>query len=158
MVDKIDDQINKLFDVVRKQREEVEAAEKEAKQSWKTKCTVAMPFSRDESNGNRDQTPVNTVNIQTANEEKIKNLVMALLKHRDYAAEAEQVLGLTQTNLYDGSPYDDWIVDCKKRITVLSIKAKKDLLAKAELRLNAIVSPEQKRAMELAEITKSLAD
>lgn len=146
MVDKIDDQINKLFDVVRKQREEVEAAEKEAKQSWKTKCSVAVPFSRDES----------PVNIQTANEAKIKTLVMGLLKHRDYAAEAEQVLGLTQTNLYDGSSYEDWLADCKKRITVLGIKAKKDQLAVAEAGLNNLVSPEQKRMMELEKITKSL--
>jgi hypothetical protein len=146
MVDKIDDQINKLFEVVRKQREEVEAAEKETKQSWKTKCSLVVPYSRDEV----------IVNLQTAKEEKVKTIVMGLLKHRDYALEAEQLLGLPQTNQYDGFSYEDWISDCKKRIAMLGIKAKKELLALTEQRLNAIVSPEQKRAMELAEITKSL--
>lgn len=146
MTDTIDNQINKLFEVVRKQREEVEAAEKEAKQSWKTKASIVVPFSRDEA----------PVNMQTANEAKIKNIVIGLLKHRDYAGEAEQLLGLPQTNQYDGNSYEDWFTDCKKRIAILGIKAKKDLLALTEQRLNAIVSPEQKRAMELAEITKSL--
>jgi hypothetical protein len=146
MVDTIDSQISKLFEVVRKQREEVEAAEKEAKQSWKTKCSLSVPYSRDES----------AVNLQTAKEDKVKHIVMGLLKHRDYAGEAEQLLGIPQTNQYDGYSYEDWFADCKKRIALLKVKDKKDLLAMTELRLNAIVSPEQKRAMELAEITKSL--
>ncbi len=147
MTTQIDQKINELFAVVRKQKAEVEAAEKESKQSWKTNCSIVVPFSRDES----------PVNLQTANEAKVKAVVVGLLKHRDYTGEAEQLLGLEQTGQYGGSSYDDWIADCKKRITVLGIKAKKEKLAVLEERLNAIVSPEQKRQMELEAIAASLA-
>lgn len=148
MTTQIDQKINQLFEVVRKQKAEVEAAEKESKQSWKTNCSIVMPFGRDE-------TPVN---LQTASEDKVKTVVIGLLKHRDYSAEAEQVLGLPSANDYKGFSYDDWIADCKKRIAVLGIRAKKEKLAELEKRLNGIVSPEQKRQMELEAITASLAE
>jgi hypothetical protein len=147
MTTQIDQKINELFAVVRKQKAEVEAAEKESKQSWKTTASIVVPFSTD----------TNPVNIQTANEAKVKAVVMALLKHRDYAGEAEQLLGLEQTGQYNGFSYEDLLIDCKKRITVLSIRAKKEKLALLEERLNAIVSPEQKRQMELEAIAASLA-
>ncbi len=148
MVDKIDEKINKLFEVVRKQKEEVEAAEKEAKQSWKTKCSIVVPFSRDDK----------PVNLQTVLEPGLKNIVIGLLKHRDYTNEAEQLLGVEKTDKYEGYSYEDWFADCKKRITMLNLKAKKERLALAEQSLNAIVSPEQRRAMELERITASLGE
>jgi len=146
MVDKIDEKINKLFEVVRKQKEEVEAAEKEAKQSWKTKCSIVVPFARDDK----------PVNLQTATEPVLKNVVIGLLKHRDYNNEAEQLLGIERADKYEGFTYEDWFADCKKRITMLNLKTKKEKLALAEQGLNAIVSPEQRRAMELERITASL--
>lgn len=146
MTNKIDEKINALFEVVRKQKAEVEAAEKESKQSWKTTCSIVVPFGRDEGR----------VNLQTAKEDTVKSVVMGLLKHRDYATEAEQLLGLEPTGKYDNFTYEDWFTDCKKRMAVINIKAKKDQLAMLELRLNSIVSPEQKRQMELDAITASL--
>lgn len=146
MTNKIDQKINELFEVVRKQKAEVDAAEKETKQSWKTNCSVVIPFGRDES----------PVNIQTASQEKIKNLVMGLLKHKEYAIEAELVLGLDSESQYNGFSYDDWISDCKKRIAVLNIRTKKEKLNTLEKRLNDIVSPEQKRQMELDAIVQDL--
>jgi len=146
MANTIDQKINELFAIVRKQKAEVEAAEKETKQSWKTNCSITLPFGREDS----------PINIQTATESKIKLIVMGLLKHKEYAAEAEQLLGLEATQDYNGFSYDDWITDCKKRIAVFNIRAKKDKLSTLEKRLNDIVSPEQKRQMELEAITKSL--
>lgn len=146
MTNPIDQKINELFAVVRKQKAEVEAAEKESKQSWKTNCSIIVPYGRDEGQ----------VNIQTANEAKIKNIVMGLLKHREYSAEAEQLLGLKSDGTYNSFSYEDWFADCKKRISVLGIRAKKDQLAILEDRLNGIVSPDQKRQMELEAITAAL--
>lgn len=144
----IDQKINELFEVVKKQKAEVEAAEKESKQSWRTNCSIVLPFGRDE----------NPINLQTATQEKVKNIVIGLLKHKEYSAEAEQVLGLEQSTQYNGFSYDDWIADCKKRISVLNIRTKKDKLAVLEKRLNDIVSPEQKRQMELDSIMKDLGN
>lgn len=144
----IDQKINELFEVVKKQKAEVEAAEKESKQSWKTNCSIVLPFGRDE----------NPINLQTATQEKVKNIVIGLLKHKEYSAEAEQVLGLEPTTQYNGFSYEDWLADCKKRISVLNIRTKKDKLAVLEKRLNDIVSPEQKRQMELDSIMKDLGN
>jgi hypothetical protein len=144
----IDQKINELFEVVKKQKAEVEAAEKESKQSWRTNCSISLPFGRDE----------NPINLQTATQDKVKNIVIGLLKHKEYSAEAEQVLGLEQSTQYNGFSYDDWISDCKKRISVLNIRTKKDKLAVLEKRLNDIVSPEQKRQMELDSIMKDLGN
>lgn len=144
----IDQKINELFEVVKKQKAEVEAAEKESKQSWRTNCSISLPFGRDE----------NPINLQTATQDKVKNIVIGLLKHKEYSAEAEQVLGLEQSTQYNGFSYDDWIADCKKRISVLNIRTKKDKLAVLEKRLNDIVSPEQKRQMELDSIMKDLGN
>ncbi|NCQ51556.1 hypothetical protein GW796_06625 [archaeon] len=146
MSNKIDQKINEIFDVVSQQKAGVEVAEKESKQSWKTNCSIVLPLGRDKS----------PLNLQTANEVKVKTIVMGLLKHRDYSAEAEQVLGLAPSKEYSGFSYDDWIADCKKRIALIGLRTKKDKLAMLELRLNDIVSPEQKRQMELEAITKSL--
>lgn len=147
MSKEIDSKINELFSVVRKQKAEVEAAEKESKQSWKTNCSIVMPFGASE-------TPVN---LQTASQGRIKSIVMGLLNHKEYAQEAEIILGLEKSSDYNGFSYDDWIDDCKKRIAVLNIRAKKEKLATLEKRLNDIVSPEQKREMELEAIMKEMS-
>ncbi len=147
MTTNIDKKISELFEVVKKQKAEVEAAEKESKQSWKTNCSIPLPYGRDEA----------PINLQTASQEIIKNLVMGLLKHKEYAAEAETILGLETTSQYKGFSYDDWVSDCKKRISVLNIRAKKEKLAALEKRLNDIVSPEQKRQMELDSIVNELS-
>lgn len=147
MTTNIDKKISELFEVVKKQKAEVEAAEKASKQSWKTNCSIVVPFSSSEQ----------PVNLQTANQDKVKSVVMALLKHKEYSAEAESVLGIDSSSKYNGFEYEDWIEDCKKRISVLNIKTKKDKLQELEKRLNGIVSPEQKRQMELDSIMGELA-
>lgn len=143
----IDKKINDLFEVVRKQKAEVEAAEKEAKKKWVTNCSIVLP------NGSDKQHPIN---IQTASESVIKLVVIELLKHREYSQQAEKMLGLGSSEKYDAYEYSQWFDDCKKRIASLSLISKKDSLAGLEKRLNGIVSPEQKRQMELDEIEKSL--
>ncbi len=142
----IDQKINELFSIVRKQKAEVEAAEKESKQSWKTNCSIIAPLGRGDA----------PINIQTAKEDVIKTIVLGLLAHKDYAAKACEILGSSFNSEYSGFSYEDWISDCKKRIAVLNIREKKEKLNTLEKRLNDIVSPEQKRDMELAAIMKEV--
>jgi hypothetical protein len=140
----IDDKITELFKVVRRQKEEVETAEKESKQSWKTNCSIHFDIV------------VTPINIQTASEITVKKIVIELLKYKEFSRQAEELLGLENTTHYDGFSYSDWFADCKKRITVIGLRAKKDKLAEVEKRLKAIISPEQIRQMELDAITESL--
>lgn len=142
----IDKKINDLFEVVRQKRADVEAAEKEVKKKWETNCSITLPIS--------PNTP--PINIQTANEATVKLVVVELLKHREYVNKAESMLGLSTSEKYGSYEYGQWFDDCKKRVASISLLSKKESLLELEKRLNGIVSPEQKRAMELAEIEKTL--
>lgn len=140
----IDDKISQLFEVVQRQKADVETAEKESKQSWKTNCSFQMDGV------------AAPINIQTANEASVKKVAMTILQHRDYARQVESLLDLPFDGKVNGFSHNDWLADCKKRITVMGLRAKKAQLEELETRLNAIISPEQRRQMELEAITKSL--
>lgn len=143
MSDSIDAKITDLFKVVSRQKSEVEAAEKESKSSWKTNCAIHMDGT----------TPIN---LQTATADTLRKVVVGLLQHREYAQQADALLGLEVNTKIDGFSYNDWISDCKKRMTVIGLRDKKTNLATLEKRLNAIISPELLRKMELDAIAESL--
>jgi len=138
----IDDKIMKLFEVVKTQREEVARAEKETKQSWKTKCVFELNAQR--------------YNIQTAQVPDVVQIVKILLIEQEYLKDANRILNLEFDDKLCGFAFDEWLADCNKRVSVIQLKQKKDKLVDLENRLQAIVSPEQKRLMELASITESL--
>ena len=67
----IDEKINQLFEVVKKQREEVAKSEKEIQEPWKTNCSISLGTK-------------NPQNIQVMQEESIKQIVVELLIAQDY--------------------------------------------------------------------------
>lgn len=144
MAKNIDNGIDELFSVLKNQRAEVEKTEKETKKSWKTTCTIRVA-SRSEQ-----------INLQTANEATIQQVLADLLIHRDYSAKAAHLLGLDGNEEYAGFKYDDWLEDCQKRIAVLKIKEKKAKLDIIEKRIDGIVSPEKRREMEFENLRKDL--
>lgn len=139
----IDAKITELFGVLSKQKSELEDAKKEVSRSWITNGSIQF-------NGS------NPTNIMTANEDTIRSVVANLLYHADYAAKAAEKLGLTVPTKFHGFAIDDWIQDCQKRIAAISIATKKTKIAELEERLNAIVSPEQRRQLELEAITRAI--
>lgn len=139
----IDEKISSLFKVVQKKKEEVALVEKEQNQSWLTNCSF-KGFAQ------------NHTNIQTASENTIFRLTTELLMFRNTAVEANELLGTKQEIKIDNYSVDEWLQDFKKRIAKIQLASKKAELKNLEDRLNAIVSPEQRRVMELEEITKSL--
>lgn len=147
MADNIDDKVRGLFDVLQKQKERVEQAEQETKQSWKTKCTISIP--------SLSPTPIN---IQTATQGLVLSIGASLLVYQQTTAEAAKRLGIEEdVTEYNGSSIDDWFADLKKRVAVIGITEKRKSLAELEKRLDAIVSPEVRRQMELEALTKELA-
>lgn len=147
MADTIDDKVRGLFDILQKQKEKVEQAEQETKQSWKTKCSISIPTL--------SPTPIN---IQTANQSLVLSIGASLLTYQQATAEAAKRLGLDEdVSEYNGASIDDWFADLKKRVAVIGITEKRKSLVELEKRLDAIVSPEQRRQMELEALTKELA-
>lgn len=146
MADNIDDKVRGLFDVLQKQKEKVEQAEQETKQSWKTKCSISIPTL--------SPTPIN---IQTANQGMVLSIGASLLTYQQATAEAAKRLGIEEdVTEYNGASVDDWFADLKKRVAVIGITEKRKSLVELERRLDAIVSPEQRRQIELEALTKEL--
>lgn len=148
-MDSIDQKINTLFQTINSQKLEVEESEKKAKQKWETNCSIVLPGVQHHN--------TNPINIQTASESTIKIIVMELLKNQEYETQASKILGIKDEDVYRTYTYKQWFDDCKKRIASISLINKKTALAEAEKRLNAIVSPEQKRQMELKAIEDALS-
>lgn len=139
----IDKKIEELFAVVKAQKVQVEKAEKESKRSWNTNCSFKL------------YTP-NPVNLQTASEDMIFKSLTELLSFKGNAEEALEILGLKKEIRHDGYFIEEWIEDFQKRIATIQLKAQKEKLKTLEDRLTSIVSPEQKREMELAAIMKEM--
>lgn len=140
----IDDKITELFGVLSKQKAEVEAAEIATKVSWKTKGS----FMLDAISAR--------VNIQTANHNLLIEIEAALLQKEAFYGKAAENLGLEWDGVWDGYTLSDWHDDLVKRAAIIGINAKKAKLAELEKKLNSIVSPEQRREMELKAIMASL--
>jgi hypothetical protein len=91
----------------------------------------------------------------------IRDLIMiaAFLKEREthYAGAAKE-LGVESPPAFtwNGFSVSDWIEDLKTRIAKIQIATKQQKLAALESRLEAVISPELRRDMELAEIAAAL--
>ena len=142
----IDDKITELFGILNKKKEEVNEAESSAQKKWVTNCAFPSVF------GNTQP-----INIQTQSESALVELMSDLLIHRDYQIKASAVLGIKDpVTTWGGFPIDSWVEDFKTRVAKIQLADRKKELAQLEKRLDAIVSPEQRRQMELEAITKDL--
>ncbi len=144
MADQMDAKVMELFDVLRARRAAVEHDESLLKKKWITNCSLTL---------NNRSTPLNII---TANEASVRQAMVELLQLQDYSRQADEALDLPINDKFGGYFYSEWKEDLRRRMTQLKLKEKKAELADLESRLNLIVSPEQRRAMELAEISKSL--
>lgn len=143
----IDATIQQQFNRVAELKAEVEKTEKETKRGWKTNCSFVHPAL------------VNSpINLNVVSESDVFHAMVELMNFKAGAERATEVLGLDASAelMYRGYSVQDWIDDMKKRIAMCQLKARKDKLNQLEKRLSAIISPEQKRQMELDAILKEL--
>lgn len=146
MADTIDAKITELFGVLNKKKEQVAEAENSAQKKWITNCSFPSVFGTTQP-----------INIQTQTESALVELLSDLLIHRDYQTKAATLLGVSNAvATWGGFPIDAWIEDFKTRVAKIQLADRKKELLQLEKRLDAIVSPEQRRAMELEAIVKSL--
>ena len=142
MTDSIDQKIQELFDVVQTRRAALEKDEHATKAKWETTCSYPMLGS--------------FVNLQTADKNTIRQVAIHIKMQTYFGAQVDEELGLDKCSTVNGFTADAWLADCKKRLAAISSREKKRELDDLEARLDKIVSPEQRRAMELAAITASL--
>lgn len=117
--------------------------------SWITNCS----FGFDPNTNNR-------INIQVVTDLATLVEIYAFVnaKYSFYLASLLE-LGISEKEApfkYLGFTYNNWVSDIQTRINGLRIKSKRDELAKLEDRVNALVSPEQRRQIELAKLMKEI--
>lgn len=144
--EKTEDQIvQELFDLVQKKKSEIA---KINKPDWKTNCTFVS------EGGERCNLHV----------ESNVNVLIGILgylwaKQQAFNAAADELsLSGKYKFTYGGYSYNDWKSDISVRIAKIEINTKIAELNKYEARLDAVLSPELKRKMEIEAISKELAN
>ncbi len=118
---------------------------KPEKYNWKTTCAFSF-YEKD--------TSIDKINIQAVSDVGLLAKIYAFLKvQQDVFTGVIKELGLDGASfLWMGFSAEDWFSDIKARLKLLKInKDKKDLEA-LEARINSLVTPEQRREIELAAI------
>lgn len=140
----IDTKIAGLFAVLQSRQQEVALSESTIKAPWKTNCS----WQEGTHKVNR--------NIQTMSVDECVEVGTQIITWQRDSAEAAAMLNVPAPTKINGSEPSAWFADLSKRITTFIIREQKKELEVLETRLSAIVSPEQRRQMELEAITKSL--
>lgn len=126
-----------------------EIAKAKKKPQWRTTCTI----------GYDQDSPSGRVNIQTVRDSrKIVDFYAFLLQREKHQQLAAAELGLEPNLIWQGAPIEDWKHDLKARAGQLSIDEKQVELDELDARVNKLVSPDQRREMELKELQKVLGE
>lgn len=117
------------------------------KPQWKTNCTIGFD----------PETTAGRVNIMTVRDiNKLLDIECFLLQRNDYQKKAAAQLGVEPNYEYMGYSIADWEADLKFRADQLGIEQKKRELDELDKRVNSLVSPDQRREMELEALQKVL--
>lgn len=139
-----------LIKDVKRRKEEIAAIDKP---SFKTNCS----FSPDENDSSKQS------NIKVPALWPVKSLlslIAFLMSRSAYYLEAAQELGVENPPKFtwQGFTLDEWKHDVKALMDKQLIATKKDKLESMEKRLNALVSPEQRRKLELEAIQAEMSE
>lgn len=144
---KQDAKILELIAEVNRRKEEIERIDRP---NWRTN----MSFSYDESSLNQ------SINLHVVSDVQVLVKIASFLVVRkdayvDVAASFD--LAEVPNFTWQGFPVQDWIADIELRIDKIQIGAKRKKLEALEASLEAIITPELRRQMELERIAKELA-
>ena len=81
-----------------------------------------------------------------------------LLVAREQKQTAAELLNLEHEDMFSGYPTNDWLEDLKTRASMLNIEKQKQEVEELDKRINKLVSPDQRREMELLELQKLLEE
>ncbi len=142
-----DDLVMELLKKVQQKKEEIKAAKK--KPNWKTNLSLGR-----DSNGVHDR-----VNIQTRTDpNEIIDWYVFITQKEEGFAQAAKELGLSVNLTWHGYPISDWKDDLKTRAAQLSVDQKQKEMEALDKRVNKLVSPDQRREMELQALQQILAE
>jgi hypothetical protein len=141
---KTDKMVLDLFNTVKAKQKEIAVLQKP---QWNTSCTI----------GYNPDVVTDRVNIQTVTDvNKLIDLYAFLTTKKDSFDVAAKELGLTNKFRWMGYSFGEWICDINTRVKQIGVAAKKSELAVLEKRLDALITVDQRRVMELEAISKEL--
>jgi hypothetical protein len=143
MADKADEKIKKLFAVVQAKKAEIE---KLKNPTWVTNCNFEMHNGRE----------INLHTVPTV--EKLVEILATLLSTGKVYEEAAGELGVETEFKWGGYTIEEWKTDLITRKDKIQVADKKKKLAELERKLDALVSPEMKRELELQAIEDFLKE
>lgn len=139
----VDEKVQRLIAEVKRRRAELSALKKP---QWLTSCSLQLPgFER--------------INIQV--EQDIQLLAVAhgvLRKMEDSMDYLFDRLLISIDRRWNGYLIQDWTDDIELRLKITQIQDQQKHLAKLELALDGLLSPEQRRELELARIEQELKE
>jgi hypothetical protein len=140
---KSDEQVQKLFDIVQEKKKEIASLDKP---NWITNGSFSY------TRGSHDR-----VNIFIISDPAELIHILAFLggTYTDYIHVIRE-LDLNVEFSWMGYSIDAWNQDLKTRLAKIQISDKKKQLENLEERLNSLISPEKKKELELAAISKEL--
>jgi len=136
-----DDQVLELLKKVQEKKDEIQKAKE--RPNWKTNCSIPV-----------DSTRINIQVIKSTQE--IVNLYGYLNGIENERKEAAKELNVASNSDYNGFSFKDWKEDLKTRLNQITIDSKQKELDTLENRINSLITVEQRRAMELEQLTKIL--
>lgn len=140
----IDSTVRQLFAKLDERKKKVAALKTEIGKSWKTNCTLRLMGS------------TATTNIQTASVEVIEECALHIALICLTKESAVEMLGRPVTSKISGYTKEDWVSDFKKRLATIDIREEESQLAALETRLNQVLSPEERRRIEVEILAKEL--
>lgn len=144
MSNKNDAMVLQLWEKVKAKKKEISAVEKP---KWRTSCTI----------GRNPEIVTDRINIQTVTDvRKLVDIYGFVMVQAAVWEDAVKELGVKLPFVWMGYSDEDWKSDIKARVSQVSLNEKRKELEALEQRLDGLISIEQRRELELAEIAKQL--
>lgn len=151
----VDDAVLDLLRKVQQKKDEIAKASR--KPAWKTNCSIGFTNGFDaENKSDKIADRVNIVTVTDIN--RLAHIYMFVVQKEEALQRASVDLGVNLDMVYQGYPFDAWKDDLKARAGQLGIEQKKRELDELDSRVNKLVSPDQRREMELKALQELLGD
>lgn len=140
----IDTKIRELFTKLEARKASVAELRSHVDKSWKTNCTFRLIGASA------------TTNIQTAPREVVEEVATHLQILVTSRVDASRRLNTTFSENIQGYPVSAWFDDLRKRLAAIDIREQEQQLSQLETRLNQLLSPEERRRIEVELLAREL--
>ena len=140
----IDATIRELFKKLEERKVKVAEVRKVTQKGWVTNGTWKVPFT------------ATVINIQTLPEDQLYLVAGEIVKSAESIRIGASILNGEYSKKVQGYQIEEWEADLRKRKAMIEIRSEEAKLAELEARLNSVLSPDDRRRIEVELLTKAL--